>query len=92
MKDDFRPLDHTGRNLKILSKNDKVFILSTQLKHDSTIGKSISEALILAVTNPQYDKRLFIDLLVQYMKTTSLEHVAYPNYFFCFCTDIQNNL
>ena len=92
MKDDFRPLDHTGWNLKILSKNDKVFILSTQLKHDSTIGKSISEALILAVTKPQYDKRLFIDLLVQYMKTTSLEHVAYPNYFFCFCTDIQNNL
>ena len=25
-------------------------------------GKSFSEALILAVTNPQYDKRLFIEL------------------------------
>jgi hypothetical protein len=25
-------------------------------------GKSFSEALILASTNPQYDKRLFIDL------------------------------
>ena len=37
-------------------------------------GKSFSEALILASTNPQYDKRLFIDLPVQYMKTTSSEH------------------
>ena len=27
-------------------------------------GKSFSEALILATTNPQYDKRLFIDLPV----------------------------
>ena len=32
-------------------------------------GKSLLEALILASTNPQYDKRLFIDLPVQYMKT-----------------------
>ena len=31
----------------------------------------MSDALILAASNPQYDKRLFIDLQVQYMKTTS---------------------
>ena len=37
-------------------------------------GKSFSEALILESTNPQYDRRLFIDLPVQYMKTTSSEH------------------
>ena len=42
-------------------------------------GKSLSEALILGSTNPQYDKRLFIDLPVQYMKTTSSEHVVYIN-------------
>ena len=35
----------------------------------------MSEALILGSTNPQYDKRLFIDLAVQYTKTTSSEHV-----------------
>ena len=52
-------------------------------------GKSLSEALILRSTNPQYDKRLFIDLPVQYMKTTSSEHVVYTNWF---CFDIQNNL
>ena len=37
-------------------------------------GKSFSEALILASTNPQYGKRLFIDLPVQYKKTTRSEH------------------
>ena len=48
-------------------------------------GKSFSEALILASTNPQYDKRLFIDLPVQYMKTTSSVHVVYIN-----CSECQN--
>ena len=38
-------------------------------------GKSLSEALILASTNPQFDKRLFIELRVQYMKIASSEHV-----------------
>ena len=42
-------------------------------------GKSFSEAFILASTNPQYDKRLFIELQVQYMKTTSLEHIVYSH-------------
>ena len=48
-------------------------------------GKSFSEALIFASTNPQYDKKLFIDLSVQYMKTTSSEHVVYIN-----CSECQN--
>ena len=37
-------------------------------------GKSFSEILILTSTNPQYDKRLFIELPVQYMKIPSSEH------------------
>ena len=49
-----------------------------------SIGKSLSEALILGSTNPQYDKRFFIDLPAQYMKTTSSEHVVYINCFFVF--------
>ena len=36
-------------------------------------GKSLSEALFLASTNPQYDNKLFIELRVQYMKFTSSE-------------------
>ena len=42
-------------------------------KTDGT-GKTFSEALILGSTNPQYDRRLFIDLQVQYMKIPSSEH------------------
>ena len=48
-------------------------------------GKSLSEAFILISTNPQYDKRLFIDLPVLYMKTTSSEHVVYIS-----CSECQN--
>ena len=44
---------------------------------DFGTGKSLSEALILAATNPQYVKRLFIELRIQYMKITNSEHVHY---------------
>ena len=50
-------------------------------------GKSLSEAFILTSVNPQYDKRLFMDLPVQYMKTISLEHVVHIN-----CSGCQNKL
>ena len=46
-------------------------------------GKSLLEALILASTNPQNVKQFFIDLPVQYMRTTSSEHVVYINCFEC---------
>ena len=62
------------------------------LKTCESTGKSLSEALILAATNPQYTKRLLVELRVQYMKTTCSEHVVNTNCFcFCFCIDIQNN-
>ena len=48
-----------------------------QFTNDFVTGKSFSEALILASTNPQYDERLFINLQVQYIKTTSSEHAVY---------------
>ena len=44
-------------------------------------GKYLSEALIFASKNPQYDDRLFIELQVQYMKIASSEHVIYTNCF-----------
>ena len=53
-------------------------------------SKSLSEALIFASTNPQYDDRLFIELQVQYMEIPSSEHgenmLCTKNVF-----DIQNN-
>ena len=36
-------------------------------------GKSISEVLIFASSNPQYDNRLFMGLQVQYKKFPSSE-------------------
>ena len=54
-------------------------------KKKCVTGKSFSEALILASTNPQYDKRLFIELRVQYMKTTKLIfNFVYTNWYFVF--------
>ena len=45
-------------------------------------GKSLSEALIFASTNPQYDDRLFIELQGQYMKIPSWgDHIVYRNCF-----------
>ena len=44
----------------ILTNKDKRIFFYDGL----STGKSFSEALILASTNPQYDKRLFIDLPV----------------------------
>ena len=59
----------------MLCKIESLFEISGKMAYSSQCtGKSLSEALILGSTNPQYDKRLFIDLPVQYMKTTSSEH------------------
>ena len=41
------------------------------MKESWSTGKSLSEALIFASTNPQYDDRLFFELQVQYMKIPS---------------------
>jgi hypothetical protein len=56
-----------------------VFLILLLLYLHISTGKPLSEAFILTSTNPQYDKMLFIDLPVQYMKTTSWEHVVYIN-------------
>ena len=42
-------------------------------------GKSLSEALILISTNPQYDNKLFNDLQVQYKKITPLDTMEMEN-------------
>ena len=62
-----------------IQKKMSCFMTASKFTYNIT-GKSLSEALILESTNPQYDKRLFIDLPVQYMKSTSSEH----------CSECQN--
>ena len=49
---------------------DKIYHYTDELSDDGT-GKSLSEALIFASTNPQYDTKFFIELQVQYMKILS---------------------
>ena len=84
-------------NLTINNENNAWFInwdtftLVYFHKYVRSTGKSLSEALILASTNPQYNNRLFIELKVQYMKIPSSEHVVYKNCFL-FLFEIQNNL
>ena len=47
------------------------FLTPSDLIIYSGTGKSFSEVLILALTNPQYYKRLSIDLPVQYVQQNS---------------------
>ena len=49
----------------------------------------MSEALILASTNPQYDNRLFIELQVQYMKIPSSEHQLGEHVVYLNCSECQ---
>ena len=65
--------DHGLLNSNSKQTTSYVHFKTDKIKLGST-GESFSEALILASTNPKYDKRLFIDLPVHYMKTTSSEH------------------
>ena len=54
-------------------KNENIVDIMVVQWKEST-GKSFSGVLILASTNPQYDKRLFIELRVQYIKIEISEH------------------
>ena len=47
------------------------YALNYEISYPCFTGKSLSEALVFASTNPQYDGRLFIELQVQYMKIQS---------------------
>ena len=70
-------------------------------KEAGITGKSLSEALIYLSINPQYDKKLFNDLRVQYKKIpraehvnnisrTCQEHVIYTNCFECINKKYEN--
>ena len=57
-------------------------------------GKSLSEALIFASTNPQYDDRLFIELQVQCMKipSSNLGRTCVQKLFLTFRTIFAHNM
>ena len=72
-------------NLVLLKQIFIIIFIQLKLTTICNTGKYLSEDLIFASTNPQYDDRLFTELPVQYMKTTSSEHLAYIN-----CSECQN--
>ena len=59
----------------------KSFLEEYSFSFNLPTGKWFSQALIFASTNPQYDKILFFESPVQYMKIPSSEHVVYTNCF-----------
>ena len=56
-----------------MEQNRKLVFCHKNLSRKCT-GKSFSEVLIFASTNPHYDKVLFIELPVQYIKIPSSEY------------------
>ena len=62
-------LQKSYKKKRALTNNLSKILKNRKMNENS--GKSMSEALIFASTNPQYDDRLFIELQVQYMKIPS---------------------
>ena len=82
-------------NLVLLKQIFIIIFIQLKLTTICNTGKYLSEDLIFASTNPQYDDRLFTELPVHYMKTTSAEHqknmlCTYINY--SECQNKKNNL
>ena len=75
--------DHHRRSDNDRHQDREGTILTPKLKikNNFVISKSFSEAFILASTNPQFDKRLFIDL----SSSVSSEHVVFID-----CSEYQN--
>ena len=75
--DSFKEIELMGANLQGTNEGchgcDSLF----NACYNGSKGKSLSEGLILATINPKYDNSLFIELRVQYKKTTNSEHVVY---------------
>ena len=72
--------------LKVCDKHTSKKSWNITVKSLGITGKSFSEAIVFASTNPKYDKRLFIELQVQYMKIASSKHVVYIN-----CSKLKND-
>ena len=64
-------LEYKFRNVFCHIKSRRKEYLNPSIVSSSCTGKSLSEALVYASNNPQYDDRLFIELQVQCMKIPS---------------------
>ena len=75
--------------LRLIVNRCLIKLVNRIREHLYITGKSLSEALIFASTNLQYDNRLVIVHENCKLRIPS-EHVVYTNC--CFCFDIQNNV
>ena len=77
--------------LKLISEILCISLSVNWVKYVYCTGKSLSEALIFASTNPQYDNRLFIELQVHYIHENS--KLKPEENMLCteIVSDIQNN-
>ena len=62
-------LQKSYKKKRALTNNLSKILKNRKMNENS--GKSMSEALIFASTNPQYDDRLFIELQDQYLRENS---------------------
>ena len=80
-----------GQKVVSYSKELNENLTAPSLMVFQSTGQSLSDTLIFASTNPQYDNRLVMDLPVQYMKTKSSgENMLCTQIISCFCFDLQN--
>ena len=91
-EEDFSSSNCSSQKVRTLvTAKTRILDLSLFLKSLST-GKSLSEALIFASTNPQYDDRFFIELQVQYMKIPSSNLGRKQKLFLTFRTIFVHNM
>ena len=93
LKEAFKDFDKDGSGT-ISAEEFRSFMKKQAFDHDENISDieidiqvNLCQKHLFShqLSNPQYDKRLLIDLPVQYMKTTNSEHVVYIN-----CSEYQN--
>ena len=80
-KSQFNDVIFVEKSMETNQGSKNIAYVKSQFIYIMCTGKFMSEALIFASPNPQYDNTLFIELRVQYMKIPSSEHVVYTNWF-----------
>ena len=84
-KSQFNDVIFVEKSMETNQGSKNIAYVKSQFIYIMCTGKFMSEALMFASPNPQYDNTLFIELRVQYMKIPSSEHVVYIN-----CSECQN--
>ena len=77
-KSQFNDVIFVEKSMETNQGSKNIAYVKSQFIYIMCTGKFMSEALIFASPNPQYDNTLFIELRVQYMKSIFL-HICRNN-------------